>query len=80
MLFDSAVVSRVRITNGNSALGPNDSNGNPIDVVVLDDFIYGEPRAAAVPEPATLALLGTGLVGIAARVRKRRRATNGEDA
>jgi len=37
-------IARVRITNGNMALGPN--NAPPaIDVVVMDDFIYGEPQA-----------------------------------
>lgn len=52
--FDSSVVSRVRITSGNQILGPN--NLEP-DLVVMDDFIYGEP----VPEPATLGLLAVGL-------------------
>jgi len=65
-------VGRVRIINGNSALGPND--GGPVDVVVMDDFIYGEPNAVqAVPEPTTMLLLSTGLAGIAARGLKRRR-------
>src|SRR5215207_3266329 len=34
----------------------------------------GGAQAAAVPEPMTMALFGTGLVGIAARVRRRRKA------
>jgi hypothetical protein len=42
--FDRPVVARVRITYGTVALGPDDSPAN--DVAVMDDFIYGEPRAA----------------------------------
>ena len=42
--FDTAIVRRVRITYGNSALGPND--GGVTDVAVMDDFIYGEPQLA----------------------------------
>lgn len=56
-------VARVRIVNGNSALGPNDGGG--VDVVVMDDFFFGEPFVAAVPGPAAAALLGTGLLGLA---------------
>jgi hypothetical protein len=37
-----AGIARVRITTGNTALGPND--GGAVDVVAMDDFIYGEPR------------------------------------
>jgi hypothetical protein len=54
-------IAKVVITTGNQALGAADSNGNPVDVVVMDDFIYAEP--VAVPEPA--AALGA-LAGIAA--------------
>lgn len=51
------VVSRARITSGNQSLGPNETD--QMDLVVMDDFIYGEPVAArqSVPEPSTLALL-----------------------
>jgi hypothetical protein len=53
-------ISRVRITTGNSALGPNDQNGDNIDVVVMDDFLYDEPQ---IPEPATFLLATLGLLG-----------------
>jgi hypothetical protein len=36
-------VARLRITTGNAAVGPNDAPGT--DIVVMDDFIYGEPVA-----------------------------------
>ncbi len=40
--FGRPIVARVRIINGNSALGPNESGS--VDVVVMDDFIYSEPQ------------------------------------
>ncbi len=43
VVFEAAVVARVRIEYGTTALGPDDGvNG---DVAVMDDFIYGEPIA-----------------------------------
>ncbi len=69
-LFTALGSNILRITSGNTALGPNDSTGT--DVVVMDDFIYGEP--SNVPEPATLVLLGSGLAGVVAAVRRRRQA------
>jgi hypothetical protein len=35
------VIGRVRIISGNAALGPDE--GGAVDLVVMDDFIYGEP-------------------------------------
>lgn len=48
--FDEPVVARVRITSGNTAIGADaDDNvkgrGRKHDIVAMDDFIYGEPRA-----------------------------------
>jgi hypothetical protein len=40
--FDAGeIVGRVRIVSGNAAPGPDDSDA--VDVVAMDDFIYGEP-------------------------------------
>lgn len=40
-----ALISRVRITTGNVALGAGTNDTSIADVVVLDDFIYSEPIA-----------------------------------
>ena len=77
--FATPVISRVRITTGNVALGPAtlDQNGDLNDVVVMDDFLYGEVAGTVVPEPATLGMLAFGLiaVGIGARRRPSSRST-----
>ena len=62
-------IGRVRITSGNTPVGPTEAVG--LDVVVMDDFIYGEP--AAVPEPPTTLLLGAGLLAIALARRPKSR-------
>ncbi len=67
-------IARVRITTGNSALGPNDIKGGPIDVVVMDDFFYSEP--IAVPEPASATLAAAAVLGAIGFCRLRRRSTN----
>jgi hypothetical protein len=43
ILFDAPVIASLRITSGDVAPGPNDEPGR--DIVVMDDFIYGEPQA-----------------------------------
>lgn len=75
--FATPVVSRVRITTGNVALGPdtNDQNGGLNDVVVMDDFLYGEVTATVVPEPATLGMVAIGLIALGIGTRRRRLAT-----
>jgi len=45
--FDDAIIARVRITLGTGALGANVddiSAGGTVDLVVLDNLIYSEPR------------------------------------
>jgi hypothetical protein len=65
--FNDLAVAHVRMTLGNAALGPNDGNGT--DVVVVDDFIFGEP--SRIPEPATLALVFGGLAAVPFARRRR---------
>lgn len=44
--FDAPVIRSVRITSGAAALGSNDiTQGGAVDIVVMDDLIYGEPVA-----------------------------------
>jgi hypothetical protein len=42
ILFTDARIARVRITTGDAPLGVDDTDN--LDLVVMDDFIYGEPR------------------------------------
>jgi hypothetical protein len=65
--FDDPVIARVHILNGGFDLGLNVIDPTFNDAVAMDDFIYGEP----VPVPPALLLLGSGLIGLAARRRAR---------
>ena len=54
-------VGRVRITSGNAALGPADAPPTT-DVVVMDDFLYSEPKQLGLQIP-TLSTWGVLLLG-----------------
>lgn len=43
IVYNDARIARVLITTGNTAPGPDDDSKN--DIVMMDDFIYGEPHA-----------------------------------
>ncbi|MCE3242736.1 MAG: uncharacterized protein K0Q83_3243 [Deltaproteobacteria bacterium] len=42
IVFDEPLITRVRITTGDTAPGPDDDVNQ--DIVMMDDFIYGEPQ------------------------------------
>jgi hypothetical protein len=55
-------IFRVTITTGTNPLASGTNDGNGIDLVVMDDFLFSEPTA--VPEPASPSLLGAALAGL----------------
>jgi hypothetical protein len=70
--FGTPVISRVRITSGNTALGAAANETALVDLVVMDDFIYAEPAAGGVPtpEPLTAGILALGASSLLLRRRR----------
>lgn len=60
--FATPMISRVRIIAGNTPIGANEVPGS--DVVVMDDFIYGEP-VPLVPPKADLSVTKTASSSVA---------------
>jgi hypothetical protein len=63
-------IGRVRLTLGDNPLGTGIPDG-PEDLVVLDDFFFGEPQL--VPEPGTMALFAFGVLVLGGWLRRCRR-------
>jgi hypothetical protein len=51
LVFEDRRVRRVRLTSGNTTLAATITDGAQVDVVVMDDFIYGEPSIYRTPPP-----------------------------
>jgi hypothetical protein len=60
------LIGSFRIVTGTAALGPDESP--TLDLVVMDDFFYGEPQLILnqIPLPGSIRLLGVGLLALAA--------------
>ena len=52
VVFQDRRIRRVRVTSGNTSLYANITDGGLIDVVAMDDFIYGEPSVDRTPPPS----------------------------
>jgi len=65
--FDSSILAFAIINSGDFVIGPDDGMLD-YDIVVMDDFIFGEPTV--IPEPASLLFASAG--GLALMLRRKR--------
>lgn len=69
--FADSVIGRARITTGTDALGGLENLEDGVDLVVMDDIIFGEPQAiSAVPEPGSAAIVLFGIFAVSG-IRRR---------
>ncbi len=81
VVFDAGeLIGSAKVTTGSSTLLSNGTfmppASGPGDGVVMDDFIFGEPiplNTLAIPEPSSLALLGSGIFCLGVTALRRRR-------
>jgi hypothetical protein len=71
---DGDVITRVTISGSSTDTDPNAQNN-----FAVAPLTFGAAAPAAIPEPTTMLLLSTGLVGVAAKARKRRQARKSEE-
>ena len=64
------LITGVRIVTGTTALGPLESPS--VDLVVMDDFIFGEPSNTPLPAALPLFATGLGALGLIGWWRKRK--------
>ncbi|MFN0106408.1 MAG: PEP-CTERM sorting domain-containing protein [Bryobacteraceae bacterium] len=74
-LTDTSRYSRIIIQSGNATLGAGilDNPAGGVDLVAMDDFIYGEPQANGVPEPGSMLLTAFGAAAVLLARRYRRK-------
>lgn len=60
--YADSIIGRARIITGTAALGGLEDLNAGVDLVVMDDVIFGEPRS--VPEPSSAAMLLIGLFAV----------------
>ena len=64
------LITGVRIVTGTTALGPPETAG--VDLVVMDDFLYAEPRSCPPSRRTPTFATGLGALGLLGWRRKRK--------